>query len=477
MATFDRAAAKNEGYSDAEIDTFIRSQGTPVREHFRAPRSVLTGEAIDMDRIRGLSGRPDPSAVPSFEDVQTEIAKAAQASAMMAEPGFSPGKAPSPGKVARDILPSVAAAAGSALVPASAPALWLMRALAAGTASGLTDAGVQTARGLTPDATSIGRGALDMGGEMLGVVISKLLSATGHGLMKSALNVPKSVVNDAIQSRSMLAAHHVLPHEIDLAAEAIKRRIAPGERPGYMPFSQKETGARLMTDAQSELMRRRAAHLADADARGVTFTRQDFTDGFRDLKREVSKLPKGAEKEKQLEAIMQDFLQQGRVNPKAAPNAKGNSFEKLTPSQVETMKEQWQDFAKRAYKGTADETLPILDRFTELVARNIRAKIEGLTPPAVPGAPGAIEALNRQYRQNIPLVEAMTQAEYPRASLGSIKDMNPVHLASPGARGRAALFLTDPTVLAVGHHLPRAAGTLPFTLANLFDLASNQDRP
>jgi hypothetical protein len=429
-----------------------------------------------MGRIRGLSERPDSSAVPSFEDVQTGMGQAAQASAMKAAPEFSPGEAPSPGKVARDILPSVAAAAGSALVPEVAGPMWLLRALAAGTASGLTDAGVQTARHLTPDGTSIGRGALDMGGEIAGGLISKLLPAMGKGLMKSALNVPKSVVNDAIESRSALLGRQVLPHEIDLAKEAINARIAPGEKPSWM-MGQKETGARLMNDTQAGLMADRAKHLADADARGITFTRQDFTDGFQALKREVSKLPNGATKEKQLQAIMDDFLQQGRVNPKAAPNAKGNVFERLKPSATEKMKEDWQDFAKRAYKGTADETLPILDRFTELVARNIRGKIEGLTPPALPGSPGAIEALNRQYRQSLPLTDAMTAAEYPRASLGSIKDMNPMHLASPGARGRAALFLTDPTVKFLGHNAPRAAGTLPFTLMDLLNLAQKQEQP
>jgi hypothetical protein len=450
---------------------------TPENAAKMRAAGYTTGDT--MGRIRGLSGRPDSSAVPSFDDVQTGMARAAQASQMKAEPEFSPGDAPSPGKVARDILPSVAAAAGSALVPEVAGPMWLLRALAAGTASGLTDAGIQTARHLTPDGTSIGRGALDAGGEILGGLISKVLPWAGHEVMKSAMSTPESLLNKAAESRSMLAGTTVLPNEIDLAKEAIDARISPGTRPAIdlTLRPQKENGARVVFNQRRALMTERARLLDAADQSGVTFTRQDFTDGFRDLKREVSKLPRGAEKEKQLEAIMQDFLQQGRVNPKAAPNAKGNAFERMKPSQIEKMKEDWQDFAKRAYKGTADETLPILDRFTELVARNIKGKIEGLTPPTVPGSPGAIEALNRQYRHLKPLQDAMVKADRPRPSVGSLKDLNPMHLASPGARGRAALFLTDPTVNAVGRNLPRAAGTLPFTLMDLLDLAHKQEQP
>ena len=429
-------------------------------------------ETDTMSRIRGLD-RPDSSAVPSFDGIQRDMSKAAQASAMRAPDSFGDAPAPSFGKVARDVLPTVAAAAGAAVVPEALPVAWLLKALAAGTSSGLADAGIQTARGEVPDATSLGRGALDAGGEILGGILGLARMKSAHGLMKSALSVGKPVTDRAIETRSALLGRDVLPHEIDLAQDAITARLAPGKGPRlYHP----ESGAKAMGETQAELMAKRAQHLADADKRGVTFTRQDFTNGYNALWAEVGSLPNGSKKQKLLQSIMDDYLQQGRVNPQALPNAKGNSFRRIKPSEAEDMKESWAAFAKRAYKGNADETLPILDKFSELIAKNVREKIAGLTP-GVGGGPGAIESLNRAYRANLPLEDALTQAEYPRSNDFSLKDLNPVRLASPGVRGRAALMLTEPLIKFGVHNAPRTAGALPFTIKDLLDMAHSEDQP
>lgn len=450
---------------------------TPENAARMRSAGYTTGDT--MGRIRGLGEQPAAPAAQSYDSLQSDMRRAASSSYLndRAPNDFGAEEAPSFGKVARDILPSVAAGAAGMLVPESIPLSLLARMAAAGLASTATDAGIQTARHQIPDASSLGRGALDAGGELGGVLLTKLLGPTAHALMSSGMSVPKKVIKDAVETRSALLGRQVLPHEIDLPAEAIKDRIAPGKKPWYMPGSQKETGARIMADTQSDLMTRRAQALADADASGATFTRQDFLDGFQALRREVASLPNGSKNLDALDNIADDFLQQGRVDPKAAANAKGNRFVRIKPSDVETMKEQWQAFAKRAYKGTADETLPILDKFSELVASNLRMKLEGLTPPAVPGGVGEIASLNRAYRANLPMVAAMTEAEMPRAAPSSLRDLNPVHLASPGARGRAALFLTEPGTRVAAHNLPRAAGALPFTLMDLLDMAQAQEQP
>jgi hypothetical protein len=355
-------------------------------------------------------------------------------------------------------------------VPEALPVAWLLRALAAGTASGLTDAGVQTARHLTPDGTSIGRGALDMGGEILGGLISKALPAMAHGLMSSGMNVGKKTINNAMETRSALAGSTVLPHQIDLPAEAIKARIAPGEPTWYTPFSQKETGAEIMTANQADLMTKRAQHLADADARGVTFTRQDFLGPVYDLRAKM--LAEGAS-DKELAAVDRHIA--GFLKPGQHPAIQGQ-YVNMRPSAMEAMKEGKQAAAKAVYAASPKGRASVKARFDAAIAQGIQHRIESLTPSTIPGAPGAIEALNREHRANRPMTEAMTNAEYPRPASGSWKDMNPVHVMSPGARGRAALFLTDPTVKAVGHNLPRAAGTLPFTLMDLLDLAHKQHK-
>jgi hypothetical protein len=130
-------------------------------------------------------------------------------------------------------------------------------------------------------------------------------------------------------------------------------------------------------------------------------------------------------------------------------------MKQLDPTQWEKLKEDWADWAQKAYKGS-DEKLAVLDRFSAAIAKAAREKIEALTPPAVQGGIGRIAELNRRYQNTIPITDALRNAEMPRASTGSLKDLNPLHLASPSLRGRAGLLLTEPLLYEVLQQAPRS---------------------
>jgi hypothetical protein len=375
---------------------------------------------------------------------------------------------PTPGQFLRAVGPSVAAGAATMLVPeATIPAALLRMAIAGGTGAA-ADAGVQSLRGQPVDASSLGRGALEGLFQGGAEVLSPFLKMLSHALMKSALNVKPSVVDDAVRIRSMQENRIVAPHEIDLAGDAIKQRLAPGTAK-LTPWN--ESGYHQINEAQTERMTRRAEILKDATSRGVTYTAQDFTTHLPELRKDMRLGPNGVKNSETLQSVIDDFITQFREPDRvvkyktstgkvATRTVKGKMLQ-FTPENVEMLKEKWQTWAQNAYKTKNAEKLAVLEKFTEAIAKGMKERLQELTPAAVAGGVGELEAINRAHQASLPLEQALYDAEKPRASLGgSLKDLNPVHLMTPPVRGRAALLgdvLAGPTARAVGPHATTGA--------------------
>ena len=297
------------------------------------------------------------------------------------------------------------------------------------------------------------RGATEMALTGTGELLPPVSHAVGHALVKSGLNVGKAPVEEAVRIAEQQAGARVAPSSIDLADEAITRRLAPGEGPRMLP-GYRGSGYTKMTAEQSLIANERNALIDAARQRGVTATRYDFVGPLQAEREQIASLPNGSANAKRFDALWKDFIKQGRVHPDLPPGP-NNPMKQLDPTQWEKLKEDWAGWAKKAYKGS-DEKLAVLDRFSAAIAKAAREKIEGLTPPAVQGGIGRIAELNRNYQNTIPITDALYNAELPRASTGSLKDLNPLHLASPSLRGRAGLALTEPVLYDYLRQAPRS---------------------
>lgn len=431
---------------------------TPARADSSKPPGVPMTSA---QRVLGLG--PSAAQAAPAPDLQRA---ALEASLTPENPRAAERQAnyPSVGEAATIAIPSLAAGLASAAVPPAAPIAWLMRMLAAGGASGVTDLGVQAARGKELDVPgAVLRGATDMGGQGVGELLGVGIPAAGRQLVKSGLNVGKPQAAYAVEMGSQLAGKPVRYADVDLADQAIKEGVAPGGK----------LGQPRMQELKAEPMRRRKAILDRETKAGKTATRMDFTNEISALKKRLARGPNGTKNAERIDALLEDFIDQGRTKP--GKPLKGNPMKKMSPNEWEKMKEEWQAWAKTAYRKDSGELGAINDEFSKAIAKAVQDRIEALTPPAVPGGVGEIAAANRRYRELLPLDEAVNNAELPSKGIASFKDMNPLRVLSPNVRGRAGLMLSNPALARGAREAPRAAGASAYALMEMLRAAQAEE--
>lgn len=206
MATFDRAAAKRAGYTDAEINAHLANHPELTEAD---PRGQI-GTAQAAQRVAGQF----PSAMA---------------------------------KLVGSSLPTIGAIGGSLAVPEAAPAAWLLRMLAAGGGGAAGAAGQQYASGAPLNPRDIAmEGALQGG-----------LQGAGEGLMAGAKGAARGLMRGALRpSATMLARSPSLVEDAlaagvkvrgvgDVPREALAMRSGSAAKARAMVSAANQTGTRL----------------------------------------------------------------------------------------------------------------------------------------------------------------------------------------------------------------------------------------
>lgn len=437
MPSFDRAAAKAAGYSDAEIDSFLAKR----------PALPDSGRA-SAARVLSL-GAPGPASaapLPPFE-------QGAMLDAMRPEGTYGPDArekdyvTPTPQAVFGAALPTALATAGTMLIPEAAPVAWLLRMLTAGGLGTAGEFGAQKIRGEQTNVPgALLRGGLELGGQGVGELASPLVKLGAHGLMKSALNVNKGTTEEAARIVGQQTKQLAAPSDVDLAQQAIDKRVSPGKalfnERGPYPGS----GYKKIKGEQDAIAAERSTLLGNFKKQGHHATVNDLTKYYPEARADfaTSKDPKDR---LWFEKRIQTFFNE---NTKLVKGKGGRVFRKPTdipPDELADLVTTWSTEAEKVLKDP--HAIPSKTReatFKKYVAKAGREWLRDLTPSAVKGGIGRIEELNRAYQANIPLETALWDAELPRGVSGGLKDMNPLHAISPSVRGRAALALTEPAL-------------------------------
>lgn len=193
--------------------------------------------------------------------------------------------------------------------------------------------------------------------------------------------------------------------------------------------------------------------LADAQAKGITFTAQDLVNGVADLQREVAKQPLAAKDYLAIRKMVREFIDSRRA-PRVA--GKMGKMLQLTPQDVNELKQAAQKVAEPVYKamqkgGAMPSARQAIEaRFNKAIATGSRQALERAIPETAP--------INARTKQLIGLQQALSAAE----------TRNPPGLGLPATMGGAAGSLIGAGL--GGYHgalTGGAAGALAAPLARL----------
>lgn len=362
-------------------------RATPVRAHFRVDSSAAS--------------RPAADSLPDFTEEATRAA--IETRLPLQREGYQPGRA-DPMNVVRAVGPSMVGAGAAALVPGSAPVAGLLKLLAMFGGSSGTDAALRAVSGEPQDpGASLSRGGVDAAVFGVGQGINALRGGTSRMLTGQAMPVSDRALQEGIE-QARAAGGNPSPGRVaaGIQQQARTERMMPGGTrlpSGFEAMGRRQRG---LMDAKNELIQ-------SATDAGITRTRQDFTSHVAAERSQVARGPNGTKNVERFDKLLDDFIAQGRVDPKK-PLGKGNPMKRLTPNEWEADKKLWADYVANWSAGSNDKKT-VADALNRALSRGMRERIEELTPGAVPGDPGAIASLNRQYRSNLPLEYALEDAE------------------------------------------------------------------
>lgn len=289
------------------------------------------------------------------------------------------------------------------------------------------------------EAVTVGR---DMAGEVLkneaglvgGRVLGGVTGAIGKGAMRSSLSSPQTsaLTRGARDNLAKRTGLPVEPGEADLAAQAIKERVAPGARSFKIEV-------RRLQDKVREFA-------GWADQNGHTAEIDDLLGPLKKLRNELGLRTDGAAAQAQFDNEVQALRE---LHTTKGAYGSDPRFNDLPAGMVQQLKDKWQDQAQIIFdRERAAAANPLVGRPTEQelisarvaqsAAQGAREWLEGL-----PGVGPRIAKANQRIQDVMPLQTAMENATFRHMGRGAA-------VTSGLLGGGAGLITHGPTGAALG---------------------------
>lgn len=415
MATFDRAAAKAAGYSDAEIDAYLEgsSLGQP-------------------DSSRVVGGQRDGP----LPDIPGTVRSAAQSVPARALLGLSLLQTPHGRRsLLAEAIPGAAAIGASAAIPEALPFAWLARMGLAGLASGAASPVRQALKGERPTAgQALLTGAENLAGQGVGEVLSAGAGPLARTLMRGAQSrgVTPALQDQYARALSRRLGRTVEPQEADFAVQALKERVPVGPK-----VLGGQTGSVKVGEKIGLLSNRLDTLLADAERNGMRFNIMDATRTMNELRDQMAMDSQSVKMLAALDKRLKDIVAGKRV--------KGSQkLVQFTPAQFNDLKRTWQQASEAIVSGRvpAGPKAKFSARIDAQLSRGARSALEDI--------PGVRET-NQRMSELMPLEQVVTEAEKAAVrgralpNRGLFENMRDA-VMRPRLTSRAALGLTAPGV-------------------------------
>lgn len=323
--------------------------------------------------------------------------------------------APGVGRARRNVgaavLPPLAAAGMTMLVPGAAPLAWLSRVGLAGFGGAAADPFAQTLRGEKPTVGHAARTGAEMaGGQLFGEGLSLIPKFAASGLASRTMaGAPRKMFMQETANEGRIAGSDYLsPSEAGLGQKMLQEGVAPGKAPWEKAAGSTELNKRIEAASQQ-----RDALLSSPQVAGKRFTTRGLVGpNFTALRAEIAKLG-DPRKMAWLEQRIRDFHAGHSL-----PNGKAKVY---TPLEVQKdLIKSWDEVALPLHEARDDVRAAISPeamlegRFLKAMADDARTRLRALFPAGPNGTPNALVRANQDIYRLMPLRDAMVHTEVPK---------------------------------------------------------------